>query len=122
MDKKETETIKNLIEEFFQKMTWDIILEALEIDDNAISLNLKSEEPEMLIGRSGKTLENAQLLLAKIISKKTGERVFVDLDINEYKTKKISYLREAAKSAADEVALTRKEKKLMPMPEHEEEK
>ncbi len=35
------------------------------------------------------------------------------------KRKKYEYLRELAKSVADEVALTKKEKQLAPMPAHE---
>ena len=44
---------------------------------------------------------------------------YVDLDINGYKKKKIDYLKEMAKNAADEVSLMKQEKILPPMPAYE---
>ncbi len=41
------------------------------------------------------------------------------MDINDYKKKKIQYLKELAKSIAEEVVLTQKEKILSPMPAYE---
>ncbi|RLC39293.1 MAG: hypothetical protein DRH33_03225, partial [Candidatus Nealsonbacteria bacterium] len=41
------------------------------------------------------------------------------LDINQYKKNKIEYLNDLAKSTADEVALSKKEKILPPMPSYE---
>jgi len=41
------------------------------------------------------------------------------LDINDYKKKKNEYLRELARSVADEVSLSKKEKILGPMPPYE---
>ncbi|PIR71473.1 MAG: hypothetical protein COU43_02475 [Candidatus Nealsonbacteria bacterium CG10_big_fil_rev_8_21_14_0_10_37_25] len=47
------------------------------------------------------------------------EPFFIDLDINGYKKKKLDYLKELARSLADEVALTKKEKNLPPMAAYE---
>ena len=44
---------------------------------------------------------------------------YIDLDINDYKKKKIEYLKETARAVADEVALTKKEKYLPSMPPYE---
>ena len=48
------------------------------------------------------------------------ERVFyLDLDINDYKNKKIEYLKNLAKESADEVFLVKKTKTLPPMSSYE---
>jgi len=44
---------------------------------------------------------------------------YLDLDINEYKKKKIEYLKSLAKDLADEVVFTKEEKVLFPMPAYE---
>jgi len=41
------------------------------------------------------------------------------LDINDYKKKKVEYLREMARDAANEVSLSKKEKNLVSMPAYE---
>ena len=82
-------------------------------------ISLKAEDPQILIGDQGQTLAEIQHLLRAILRKKITEPFFIDLDINGYKKKKTEYLEEMARSAADEVALTKKEKNLPPMPAYE---
>ncbi len=85
-------------------------------------VDIKAQEPQILIGERGETLIELQHLLKLILRRKigaVGEPFYVDLDINDYKKKKIEYLKEAAKSAADEVAQTKKEKILPPMSPYE---
>jgi spoIIIJ-associated protein len=60
-----------------------------------------------------------QHLLNAIFKKEIGEEFFLDLDIEGYKEKKVKYLKELARSVADEVALTKKERILEPMPAYE---
>ena len=54
-----------------------------------------------------------------MISESREEPFYIDLDINNYKKKKMEYLKELAKSVADEVAITKKEKELPPMSAYE---
>jgi len=109
------EEIKKIVEEFFKKTTFDVEIDVLPLKDQTLPLNIKTEEPRILIGENGQTLLEIQHLLRIIIFKKIGEQIFVDLDINDYKKNKIEYLKELAKSISDEVALTKKEKILSPM-------
>ena len=111
--------IKEITEEFFQKMTIDVEVEALLLPDSIVSINLKMEEPRILIGERGQTLAEVQHLLRAVLRKKISEPFFIDLDILGYKKKKAEYLKELARSLADEVALTKKEKQLDPMPAYE---
>ena len=113
------EEIKKLIKEFFEKATFDVEIEFLPLEDLTIPVNLKTDNPQILIGERGQTLVNIQHLLKAIIRRKIPEEFYIDLDINGYKKKKIEYLKELARSVADEVSLIKKKKTLPPMPAYE---
>src|SRR3989344_1437215 len=118
MPQTNTEKIKEIIREFFEKTGFAV--EAVNIGvprDSTIPIDLKMEEPQIITGEGGQTLAEVQKLLKMIIQKKVSSdsHFYIDLDVNEYKKKKTDYLKEMARSAADEVSLTKKEKYLPPM-------
>jgi spoIIIJ-associated protein len=125
------EEIKKTVKEFFEKATLEVEIEFLSPEDYnppttpkekryiTLPINLKTEDPQILIGERGQTLFEIQHLLKAILKRKIKENFYIDLDINDYKKKKIDYLKEMARSFADEVALTKKEKILFPMPAYE---
>jgi len=119
LNSTDLEKIKKITEEFFGKTTFKVEIEVLPEKDQTVPINLKTEEPQILIGEGGQTLTEIQHLLKTILKREIGEDFYIDLDINEYKKKKKEYLKELAKSVADEVALTKKEKILPPMPAYE---
>ncbi len=120
--------IKQEAEEFFKKMNFSGEVEVKEKEKDSFYLNLKSDDPQILIGKSGQTLSDIQYLLRRILNKKdksliTGEgeerNIYLEVDINNYRQKKKEYLKELAHNVADEVALLKKEKVLEPMPAYE---
>ncbi len=113
--------IKEITEEFFRKMTFEVEIDLLPQVEQVLSINLEAEEPQILIGERGETLFEIQHLLKIILKRKIqAEEIFyLDLDVNDYKKKKNDYLREMAKSLAEEVSKTRQEKSLPPMPSRE---
>ena len=111
--------IKKTIEEFFKKTTFEIVIESLLEEDKTIAVNLKTEEPQILIGENGQTLNEIQYLLKIILRKQIKEYFYLNIDINDYKKKKIEFLKEKAFLIADEVSLTKKEKELVPMSAYE---
>jgi len=129
--KTNLEKIKEIIDEFFKKMTIEVEIEFSPLQESAVlaeekkekiytlPINLRIKEPQILIGERGQTLVEIQQLLKLILKRKIKDLFFIDLDINDYKKKKIEYLKEMARSVADEVALTKKEKWLSPMPAYE---
>ena len=131
LSRNDLEKIKETIEEFFEKTTIKTevevfpLREATSIFDGkeektySLPVSLKAEEPQILIGEHGQTLAEIQHLLKAILKRKINEHFFLDLDINDYKKKKNDYLKEMARNLADEVALTKKEKWLSPMPPYE---
>ena len=119
MNQQNLEEIKKITKDFFKKTTFEVEIEFLPLQELTLPINLKTDEPQILIGEGGQTLVEIQHLLKTILKRKIQEPFFIDLDINGYKKKKIEYLKELAKSVADEVALTKKEKSLAPMPAYE---
>ena len=125
------EKIKQETQKFFEKMNFDIGtgIEIKQTKENAVSLILTTQEPQILIGKDGQTLMDIQHLLKRILGKilykgskennEIEEHIFIDFDINNYKQRKIEYLRELANGLANEVVLTKKEKTLNPMSSYE---
>ncbi len=116
---KNHETIKKTVKEFFQKMTFEVEIFSPSPKEQTVPVQIKTEDPQLLIGEKGQTLLEIQHLLKIMLKKKIEEPFFIELDVNDYKKKKTEYLKELARSAADEVAFTRKEKILASMPAYE---
>jgi len=119
ISQEQLEEIKKTVKEFFEKATLEVEIEFLPQQDLTLPIDLKTEEPQILIGQGGQTLSEIQHLLKAILRRKIEENFYIDLDINDYKKKKIDYLKEMARGLADEVALTKEEKILPPMPAYE---
>ena len=119
LNQADLKKIKEITEEFFRKTTFEVKAEVLPQQDLTVSINLELEDPQILIGEGGQTLAEIQHLLKAILKRKIQEPFYIDLDISGYKKKKIGYLKELARSLADEVAITKKEKELAPMPAYE---
>jgi spoIIIJ-associated protein len=100
-------------------MGFEARIEFLSWQDLTLPIDLRTDEPQILIGEDGQTLLEIQHLLKAILKKKLKENFYIDLDINDYKKKKIKYLKDLAQKLADEVALTKKEKMLPPMSAYE---
>ena len=111
--------IKEITRDFFQKTTLDVEIDFSSEKEGVLPIDIKSEEPQILIGEGGQTLIEIQHLLKLTLRKKIQEEFYIDLDVNNYKKKKIEYLKEVAKSNADDVAISKKEKELAPMPAYE---
>lgn len=112
-------TIRQITSEFFEKANFNVGIEFLSQKDLIIPINLKTDEPKILIGERGQTLGEIQRLLKAILRKQIDQEFYIDLDINGYKKKKIEYLKELARSVADDVVLMKEEKILPSMPAYE---
>ncbi len=121
MEQSNLNKIKNTVKEFFEKMGFEVEIEIKPPQDLAIPVELKTLDPQILIGKNGATLFEIQHLLKAILKRQIApEKTFyIDLDVNNYKKKKVEYLKELARSTADEVSLSRKEMVLIPMSAYE---
>ena len=114
--REDIEKIKEITKDFFQKTTFEVEVHLSLPNENTLPIEIKTEDPQILIGEGGRTLVEIQHLLKSIIKRKIPHfEGYIDLDINEYKKKKIEYLKELARSTADEVALSKQERVLPPM-------
>ncbi|MFA5228328.1 MAG: R3H domain-containing nucleic acid-binding protein [Candidatus Paceibacterota bacterium] len=105
------EEIKKTTEEFFKRADFETSVE-VEQKENLIDINIKTSNAQTLIGRQGLVLADIQLLLRKIIKKKTNEDFYISVDIDNYKKNKEDYLKDLAWRVADEVLKTGTQKEI----------
>ncbi|MDP2820745.1 MAG: R3H domain-containing nucleic acid-binding protein [bacterium] len=119
MNQKQIKKIEKQVEEFFDKAGFPLLSSNVSENEKVIKINIRIEEPKLLIGERGNRLMEVQRILKLLVLKDVKEPFFVDLDINDYKEKKNEALRELAKEIADDVSLTRKKRILEPMTSYE---
>lgn len=128
LDQNDVLKIEKEATKFFQTATTPVLkIEALikgtvngtENSCEVVDLNIEISDPQILIGEKGQTLFEIQKLLRVILNKKIKKIFYLNLDINSYKKKKEDYLKDFAKSAADEASVSKKEKTLPPMSSYE---
>ena len=119
MNLNNLEQIKEKIISFFDKTTFRLDVDISYKEDSTIYINVNSDEPQILIGERGETLADIQRLLKMIVKKITPDRVYVDLDINNYKKRRMDNLKDLARQTADEVVLISQAKSLFAMSPYE---
>lgn len=119
MEQQELNKIKGLVEEFFDKISFEAEVKLEPTLTDTLSIRVKTDEPKILIGQGGQTLAEIQRLLRAVVKKQVQGGFYLDLDINDYKAKKIGYLTGVANSAADEAVFSGREKALEPMTAYE---
>lgn len=85
-------------------------------EDNLLVFNVETPEAQLLIGKDGENLRALQILVKMMVYNKLKDNVpLFSLDVNHYRQRRISFIRETARSFADEVELTQKPVTLNPM-------
>ena len=79
-------------------------------------IDLTGEDSGLLIGRRGQTLQALQFLVNLIVRKELGENVRVLLDVERYRQRRETSLRDMATKVAARVAQTNRSITLAPMP------
>jgi spoIIIJ-associated protein len=87
----------------------------LRATEEMIAIDIDSEESKALIGYKGETLGALQTIVSMILSKELKERVYVSIDVNNYRERRETALTKMAKRAAEEVMLSGKPITLEPM-------
>ena len=78
-------------------------------------IDLAGEDSGLLIGRRGQTLQALQFLVTLIVRKQMGEDVRVVLDVENYRQRRETSLRDMAAKVASRVAQTNRSITLEPM-------
>jgi len=112
-------SIQSFVEQLIQKIDPGAQVMVFPIKESTLSIDIKVEDANILIGQNGETLFEIQYLLKSMLKRKSPDAAYVDLDINNYKKKKTEYLRELARASANDVSLSRRIKILSPMAAYE---
>ena len=115
IQKNNIDQAQEIVLEFFDKMTLPVVVENKTTSDELLKVEIHSQDAQALIGYQGKNLADIQSVLAKIIRKKLGQEIFLDLDINGYKSEKEQRFRDLAQEMADEAVSIGRAKILFPM-------
>lgn len=110
--------IKNYVIDVAKNMGITVNIEAKK-RENYIQINLFSENSSILIGKNGRTMEAIQYLIKNSIYNKTGFKINVILDVEDYKEKINRHLEYNVKKIAREVRKTGVDAKLDPMNSYE---
>lgn len=84
-------------------------------EDERFLVSVFVDEPSRLIGERGANLRSLQSVFRKMISKKHGPEVLVDLDVNGYKKKRAELIRNMAHSARKKALRENKSIEMEPM-------
>ena len=88
---------------------------AHDADAGGPVIDLAGEDSGLLIGRRGQTLQALQFLVTLIVRKQMGEDVRVVLDVENYRLRRETSLRDMAAKVASRVAQTNRSITLEPM-------
>jgi spoIIIJ-associated protein len=88
-------------------------------EEDRLSLGIDAEDPGLLIGKQGQTLEALQYLLTKMIAKKARRKVRVFIDIESYRARHQEALTQLALKSGEEAKKSGKPITLNPMNPHD---
>lgn len=114
--------IKKYIDEFFSTigkyMNLNIESEIIETD-NTYNIVLVSNNNSILIGKEGKTLNALQILIRQSIKNNTGLLIKLNLDVSNYKLKKLKNIERLVRGIAEDVEASQISVSLDPMNSYE---
>ncbi len=113
---KKEDVIKHC-EEFFKELSKLMkikINHEINFKDETLKIILVSEHNNVLIGKDGKTL-NSLMLILKHYLESSKYKIYLDLDVQNYKHKKLKRLEKDIKNICKEVLIMKNEVKLDPM-------
>lgn len=114
--------VKNFIESFINKlgnlMNINIESEILEKDE-IYNITLISDNNSILIGKDGKTLNSIQTILRQAVKKEANLALKINLDVANYKVKKMKNIEYEVKSIVKEVLSSKIDVSLDPMNSYE---
>ena len=87
--------------------------------DNSINIKIYSDNNSILIGKNGRSIQALQLLIRQMLANKITNEVLVNLDVENYKEKKLKSIEFLAKKIAREVSKTKVETKMDSMNSYE---
>lgn len=115
---KAVDAAKSFLREVFAAMQLEVTIE-VEDTEESVKLNLSGKGLGILIGRRGQALDALQYLLNLAVNRKSEEKFFFTLDVEDYRRRREEALIKLAKGVAERAIKTRREVRLEPMSRHE---
>lgn len=112
------EAIKNYFESLSNLIKINIDSEILFTEEN-IKINLNSDNSSALIGKNGKMLNSIQILLRRYLEVESNIPLKINIDIENYKERKLEKLEKNIKEIIKEVISTKVDVKLDEMNSYE---
>jgi spoIIIJ-associated protein len=114
LEQVDSKKVEDFLVGLFKTIGVDVTIETYE-EVNKLYVEIISESAGLIIGKRGKTLESLQLLTNIILNKNREEWKKVVLDIENYRDKRESTLKELALKVAEKVKKSGKSQLLEPM-------
>ena len=116
------EDIKKLIDEVIKTIgqNMNIVIDnEILVSDEIYNVTLISNNNSILIGKEGKTLNALQTLVRQIVRNKTNTSIKINLDVSNYKIKKMKNIERIVRQVAKEVKTSKVTVSLDPMNSYE---
>ena len=99
---KSKKSTEKKVKEYFDLLG---IIEEFEVteDDESVDVIITSDDPGMIIGHHGDTLDALQLTLSLVLAKDYGEFRRVSLEVGDYKKNRSDYLKNLADQTKERV-------------------
>ena len=111
----DVQSIEKIFKEIVNHFIGDTNIKS-ELSGKNILLSLNSEKDlGFLIGRKGEMIKNLEFLLSKISSKQVGKSIYVSININSYREKRMEKLKEKVLETINKVIAINRPLSLNPM-------
>ena len=115
----DVESVEKIFKEIVNHFIGDANIDS-ELNGKNILLKLNSEKDlGFLIGRKGEMIKNLEFLLSRISSKQIGKSIYVSIDINSYREKRMEKLKEKVLETVKKVIAINRPLSLNPMNSYE---
>jgi spoIIIJ-associated protein len=121
------EIVKDVVRDVLVRMSFEAEVEhdlrtegsSEEVGRELLVINIVFDQPNLLIGQQGMNLNALQYIVRLLVRKKLEEPVSFVVDVNEYKTKRVEYLKSMAQDIAKRVTVNNQFEVLRPMSSYE---
>ena len=111
---KQIKILEEITQELFDLLRMKVTF-TIKKEEEVFVIQLKTEDPGVLIGYHGQALAALQQMITMIAFKKNGEWVRVLVDVEDYREKRKEVLERMAISMAEKVKVSGKSQLLPPM-------
>jgi len=117
--------VEEIVSELLEKMNLEASVEARygeksdKLPHDPILVDITGNDLSILIGRRAKTLNALQYITQLILGKELEHGIPLSIDVEGYRERREQQVRQLARRVADQVADTKREQALEPMPPNE---